>query len=79
MFYRNCFATCIPNPSSSLSSKEQSCLSSCMEKYIEAWNVTSRTYINRLQREGAQLSSGVAGASTLGAGGSGSNGGKELF
>ena len=51
----NCFDKCIPSPGSSLSSKEQTCLSSCMEKYIEAWNVVSRTYVGRLQKEGAQL------------------------
>ena len=26
-----------------------------MEKYIESWNVVSKTYVGRLQREGAQL------------------------
>jgi len=43
-----------------------------MEKYIEAWNTTSRTYINRLQKEGAAQISGATG-SPLG------GGGKELF
>lgn len=42
-----------------------------MEKYIDAWNVTSRTYTARLQRESASLAGGI--------GGSGSGGGKELF
>ncbi len=51
----NCFDKCIVAPGSSLSSKEQTCLNSCMEKYIEAWNVVSRTYVGRLQKEGAQL------------------------
>jgi mitochondrial import inner membrane translocase subunit TIM13 len=55
----NCFAHCVPSPSTSLSTKEQTCLSSCMEKYIEAWNVTSRTYVGRLQREGAQLGGSI--------------------
>ncbi|KEF60253.1 uncharacterized protein A1O9_05103 [Exophiala aquamarina CBS 119918] len=67
----NCFEHCIPAPGSSLSSKEQGCLSSCMEKYIEAWNLTSRTYNNRLHRDSlAAGGPGLAGA----AGGS-----KELF
>ena len=57
----NCFAQCVPTPGSSLSGKEQACLSSCMEKYIEAWNTVSRTYVGRLQKEGAQVPMGGAG------------------
>ncbi|RMZ92358.1 hypothetical protein DV736_g397, partial [Chaetothyriales sp. CBS 134916] len=34
----NCFDKCVQSPGSNLSSKEQACLSSCLEKYIEAWN-----------------------------------------
>lgn len=30
-----------------------------MEKYIEAWNVVSRSYVGRLQREGAQMGAGA--------------------
>jgi hypothetical protein len=45
-----------------------------MEKYIEAWNTTSRTYIGRLQKEGAVQIGGSA--SNPIAGGAG---GKELF
>ena len=59
----NCFDKCVPYPGSSLSSKEQTCLSGCMEKYIEAWNVVSRTYVGRLQKEGAQLGGMVGQAS----------------
>jgi hypothetical protein len=45
-----------------------------MEKYIEAWNTTSRTYIGRLQKEGAAQIGGSAGNPL-----SGAAGGKELF
>src|SRR5271156_5258516 len=69
-----CFQHCVSSPGSSLSSKEQGCLSACMEKYIDAWNVTSRTYIGRLQKEGASL--GIMGAG--GQGGAPAEG-KELF
>lgn len=51
----NCFEHCVPEPGASLSSKEQTCLSTCMEKYIEAWNVVSKSYVGRLQKEGASL------------------------
>ncbi|KIW78516.1 hypothetical protein Z517_08354 [Fonsecaea pedrosoi CBS 271.37] len=69
--HTNCFEKCVPNPGSSLSSAEQKCLTACMEKYIDAWNVTSRTYTARLQRESASLAGGIGGA--------GAGGGKELF
>lgn len=49
----NCFDHCVTSPGTSLSSKEQGCLSSCMEKYIEGWNVVSKSYVSRLQREQA--------------------------
>ncbi|PGH15754.1 hypothetical protein AJ80_05462 [Polytolypa hystricis UAMH7299] len=55
----NCFDKCIPNPpGSSLSSKEQTCLTTCMEKYIQLWNATSRAYIAQVgqQREKAGFS-----------------------
>ncbi|KAJ9607290.1 protein translocase subunit [Cladophialophora chaetospira] len=68
----NCFEKCIPNPGGSLSGPEQKCLTSCMEKYIDAWNVTSRTYTARLQKESAALGG-------LGGVGAQAGGGKELF
>ncbi|KAJ5604488.1 hypothetical protein N7510_009642 [Penicillium lagena] len=51
----HCFDACIPAPGSTLSSKESTCLSSCMEKYIAMWNVTSRTYIARVGQESKRL------------------------
>ncbi|EXJ95526.1 hypothetical protein A1O1_00648 [Capronia coronata CBS 617.96] len=60
-----CFANCITNPGSSLSGAENKCLNACMEKYFDAWNVTSRVFTNRVQRE--SLAAGAVG------------GGKELF
>ncbi|KAH8673642.1 Tim10/DDP family zinc finger-domain-containing protein [Xylariales sp. PMI_506] len=48
----HCFQKCVPKPGTSLSSGEQTCFTHCMEKYMSAWNQTSTTYINRIQREG---------------------------
>ena len=52
-----------------------------MEKYIESWNVVSRTYIGRLQREGVNAGM-VGGMGGMGGeraiGGQGLEG-KELF
>ncbi|KIW16129.1 hypothetical protein PV08_06180 [Exophiala spinifera] len=65
----NCFEHCVSNPpGSTLSSGEHKCLTACMEKYFDAWNVVNRSYVTRVQKEGALM------ANTTGGGG-----GKELF
>ncbi|KAI8875570.1 hypothetical protein K501DRAFT_233500 [Backusella circina FSU 941] len=46
-----CYLKCVPKPGSRLESGEQACLSKCMDRYMEAWNVVSRAYVARLQRE----------------------------
>ncbi|KAJ5758587.1 Mitochondrial import inner membrane translocase subunit tim13 [Penicillium odoratum] len=51
----NCFEACVPTPGSSLSAQENSCLTTCMEKYINMWNITSRTYINRIGVESKKM------------------------
>ncbi|KAA8650739.1 hypothetical protein EYZ11_005034 [Aspergillus tanneri] len=51
----HCFDSCIPAPGSSVSSQEQTCLSNCMEKYINLWNVASRTYIARVAQESKKM------------------------
>ncbi|KAF9115701.1 hypothetical protein BGZ80_005554 [Entomortierella chlamydospora] len=50
-----CFAKCVPKPGPKLSGGEQDCLSKCMDRYMEAWNIVSRTYINRVQRESQNM------------------------
>ncbi|KAI9718176.1 MAG: protein translocase subunit [Chrysothrix sp. TS-e1954] len=51
---RSCFEKCVPSPGTSLSSKEQQCFTSCMEKYMNTWNSVSRAYVQRLQQEQGQ-------------------------
>ncbi|KAJ5599146.1 protein translocase subunit [Penicillium hetheringtonii] len=51
----NCFDACVPAPGSSLSSQESTCLSSCMDKYIQLWNITSKTYIARLGQDSKRM------------------------
>ncbi|KAG2187859.1 hypothetical protein INT44_000609 [Umbelopsis vinacea] len=46
-----CYLKCVPKPGSRLDSGEQACLSKCMDRYMEAWNVVSRSYVARIQRE----------------------------
>ena len=47
----NCFEKCVPKPGSSLSSGEKTCMTTCMEKYMAAWNHANSAYIDRLRRE----------------------------
>ena len=47
----NCFEHCVTDPGTSLSSREQGCLSSCMEKYIDGWNTVIKAYYRRAQTE----------------------------
>ncbi|KAM7346379.1 mitochondrial import inner membrane translocase subunit Tim13-like [Cochliomyia hominivorax] len=46
-----CFNKCINKPGHSLDSSEQKCISMCMDRFMDSWNLVSRTYGNRLQRE----------------------------
>ncbi|KAI1340550.1 Tim10/DDP family zinc finger-domain-containing protein [Xylariaceae sp. FL0016] len=52
-----CFERCVPKPGSSLSSGEQTCVTQCMEKYLQAWNQVHATYNSRIQRDQQQFSS----------------------
>ncbi|KAF9466451.1 Tim10/DDP family zinc finger-domain-containing protein [Collybia nuda] len=47
----SCFSKCVTKPGSSLSGSEQTCLSRCLDRYMEAFNIVSRTYITRISRE----------------------------
>ncbi|KAI0926407.1 protein translocase subunit [Taiwanofungus camphoratus] len=46
-----CYAKCVPKPGSSLSSSEETCLARCLDRYMEAFNIVSRTYIARISKE----------------------------
>ena len=48
-----CYTKCIPAPGSTLSAKEQTCLTRCMERYFEAFNIVSSTYVRRVSSERA--------------------------
>ncbi|KAF2735937.1 hypothetical protein EJ04DRAFT_434002, partial [Polyplosphaeria fusca] len=54
----HCFERCVPKPGSSLSSGEESCFTTCMEKYMTAWNTVSKQYVARIQKESQQGGSG---------------------
>ncbi|XP_023228250.1 mitochondrial import inner membrane translocase subunit Tim13 [Centruroides vittatus] len=46
-----CFKKCIYKPGTTLDNSEQKCISMCMDRYMDSWNVVSRTYGGRLVRE----------------------------
>ncbi|TFK50071.1 hypothetical protein OE88DRAFT_1632227, partial [Heliocybe sulcata] len=46
-----CFTKCVTKPGASLSGSEQTCLSRCMDRYMETFTIVSRTYVSRVQRE----------------------------
>lgn len=46
-----CYVKCVPSPSTSLSGKEQTCVERCLERYFEAFNIVSSTYVHRVAAE----------------------------
>ncbi|CAO1621318.1 unnamed protein product [Parajaminaea phylloscopi] len=46
-----CYAKCVPSPGSSLSSKEEQCLERCLQRYFEAFNIVSQSYVRRVAAE----------------------------
>lgn len=46
-----CFKKCVPKPGTSLGGSEQKCIAMCMDRFMDSWNLVSRTYVRRLQRE----------------------------
>ncbi|PSN32515.1 Mitochondrial import inner membrane translocase subunit Tim13-B [Blattella germanica] len=46
-----CFKKCINKPGTSLDSSEQKCIAMCMDRYMDAWNLVSKAYGSRIQRE----------------------------
>ncbi|OAA58581.1 mitochondrial intermembrane space translocase subunit [Niveomyces insectorum RCEF 264] len=48
---QHCFESCITKPGSSISSKEETCVSQCMDRYIAAWNQVNAAYMRRIHHE----------------------------
>ncbi|KAM0747774.1 hypothetical protein T439DRAFT_328436 [Meredithblackwellia eburnea MCA 4105] len=46
-----CFIKCVPKPGQALENKEQQCLGQCTERFLEAFNVVSKSYVARLAKE----------------------------
>ncbi|KAF4525394.1 hypothetical protein B566_EDAN014179 [Ephemera danica] len=46
-----CFRKCVTRPGTSLDSSEQKCVAMCMDRYMESYNLVSRSYSQRLIKE----------------------------
>nr|CAI5840452.1 unnamed protein product [Callosobruchus analis] len=51
-----CFKKCVNKPGTSLDSSEQKCVAMCMDRYMDSWNLISKAYRLRIQRERGRLS-----------------------
>nr|CAI5817651.1 unnamed protein product [Callosobruchus analis] len=51
-----CFKKCVNKPGTSLDSSEQKCVAMCMDRYMDSWNLISKAYGLRIQRERGRLS-----------------------
>ncbi|PVZ98993.1 hypothetical protein BB558_004999 [Smittium angustum] len=52
----HCFKMCIQKPGSKIDSSEESCLDRCMDKYMAAWDLVSRSYdINLLIQQADEI------------------------
>ncbi|CAH0767326.1 unnamed protein product [Bemisia tabaci] len=50
-----CFKKCVQKPGTSLDSSEQKCVAMCMDRYMDSWNLVSKSYSTRLQKERQRL------------------------
>ncbi|KAJ8963010.1 hypothetical protein NQ314_005628 [Rhamnusium bicolor] len=50
-----CFKKCISKPGTSLDSSEQKCIAMCMDRYMDSWNLISKAYSMRIQRERSRM------------------------
>ncbi|GFN75618.1 mitochondrial import inner membrane translocase subunit tim13 [Plakobranchus ocellatus] len=51
-----CYKKCISKPGTTLDNSEQKCIAMCMDRYMDTWNLVSRVYGQRLQRESSRMS-----------------------
>jgi import inner membrane translocase subunit TIM13 len=47
-----CFIKCVTYPSSGgLDTRQQTCISNCVDRFMESWNIVSKTYNERIQKD----------------------------
>ncbi|KAF5367049.1 hypothetical protein D9758_004052 [Tetrapyrgos nigripes] len=52
-----CYKACITKPGTSLSGSEETCLARCLDRFMDAFNIVSRTYTARITKERLEESS----------------------
>ncbi|KAH7873312.1 Tim10/DDP family zinc finger-domain-containing protein [Lentinula edodes] len=52
-----CFKACVTKPGDSLSSSEQTCLTRCLDRFMDTFNIVSKTYISRIAKERSESES----------------------
>ncbi|KAI1713556.1 tim10/DDP family zinc finger domain-containing protein [Ditylenchus destructor] len=57
MLTDKCTTKCIASPGSVLNGSEKQCLQRCMDRFVESWDVVTRTLHSRLQQEIANMPS----------------------
>lgn len=50
---QNCFDKCVLQPQDQITAQQNTCVNQCLEKYMRSWNVISKTYVARIQKEKA--------------------------
>ncbi|THD18359.1 Mitochondrial import inner membrane translocase [Fasciola hepatica] len=50
-----CFKKCISKPGTSLDNSEQKCVATCMDRYVDSWNLVSKTFAARIRRESSRM------------------------
>lgn len=46
-----CYSLCIKKPGTALDNYEQRCLSNCMDRFIDSYNIVSRTLMSKIENE----------------------------
>lgn len=46
-----CYNLCVKKPGTSLDNYEQRCLGNCMDRFIDSYNLVSRTFTSRLETQ----------------------------
>ncbi|KAG5519914.1 hypothetical protein PMAC_000191 [Pneumocystis sp. 'macacae'] len=56
---KTCYNRCILKPGDRFENTEHTCVSKCIARYMDAWNIVSRAYIVRIQKERQAQSLGL--------------------
>ncbi|RKO97823.1 hypothetical protein CAUPRSCDRAFT_5911, partial [Caulochytrium protostelioides] len=46
-----CFKLCVTRPGTTFTSAEKECVNQCTDRFQDAWNLISQTYMARLKRD----------------------------